>query len=109
MKDKIVITIAREYGSGGRTIGEMLANKLGIHYYDKELTKVIIKYQTDEGVSLDNDKVLDLQIGSIYKIEPKEILADTNKLEWKLSESNKLSVKISRNPKENIYVISYEK
>lgn len=40
MKEKIVITIAREYGSGGRTIGEMLADKLGIHYYDKELIKL---------------------------------------------------------------------
>jgi cytidylate kinase len=37
---KIVITIARQYGSGGRTVGEMLANELGIHYYNKELTKL---------------------------------------------------------------------
>ena len=37
---KVVITIARQYGSGGRTVGEMLANQLGIHYYDKELTKI---------------------------------------------------------------------
>ena len=37
---KIVITIARQYGSGGRTVGEMLANELGIHYYDKELIKL---------------------------------------------------------------------
>ena len=36
----IVITIARQYGSGGRTVGEMLANELGIHYYDKELIKL---------------------------------------------------------------------
>lgn len=35
-----VITIAREYGSGGRTIGEMLARDLNIHYYDKELMKL---------------------------------------------------------------------
>ena len=35
-----VITIARQYGSGGRTVGEMLANKLGWHFYDKELTKL---------------------------------------------------------------------
>ena len=28
MKDKIVITIARQYGSGGLTIGKMLAQKL---------------------------------------------------------------------------------
>lgn len=40
MKDKIVITIARQYGSGGRTIGNMLADKLGIHFYDKELMKL---------------------------------------------------------------------
>lgn len=35
-----VITIARQYGSGGRTVGEMLANKLGWHFYDKELMKL---------------------------------------------------------------------
>lgn len=30
--DNYVITIARGYGSGGRTIGKMLAERLGIHY-----------------------------------------------------------------------------
>ncbi|MCR5403960.1 MAG: cytidylate kinase-like family protein [Butyrivibrio sp.] len=40
MKRNIVITIARQYGSGGRTVGEMLANDLGIHYYDHELIKL---------------------------------------------------------------------
>lgn len=39
MMDNFVITIARGYGSGGRTIGKMLAEKLGIHYYDKELLR----------------------------------------------------------------------
>ena len=34
---KFVITIERQYGSGGRTVGEMLANDLGVHYYNKEL------------------------------------------------------------------------
>lgn len=38
--EKIVITIARQYGSGGRTVGEMLANDLNVHYYDKELMKL---------------------------------------------------------------------
>jgi len=33
----IVITIGREYGSGGRYIGEKVAEKLGIPFYDKEL------------------------------------------------------------------------
>lgn len=40
MDKQIVITIARQYGSGGRTIGEMLAKDIGIHYYDKELLKL---------------------------------------------------------------------
>ncbi|MCM1568275.1 MAG: cytidylate kinase-like family protein [Roseburia sp.] len=38
--ENVVITIARQYGSGGKTIGEMLADRLGIHYYDKELMKL---------------------------------------------------------------------
>ena len=34
---KRIITISREFGSGGRTIGKMVAEKLGIAFYDKEL------------------------------------------------------------------------
>ena len=35
--EKKIITISREFGSGGRTIGRMVAEKLGIPFYDKEL------------------------------------------------------------------------
>ncbi len=35
-----VITIARGFGSGGRTIGKMLAQRLDIHYYDGELLRL---------------------------------------------------------------------
>lgn len=38
--DNFVITIARGYGSGGRTMGKMLAEELGIHYYDRELMRL---------------------------------------------------------------------
>lgn len=38
--ENVVITIARQYGSGGRTVGEMLAEKMGIHFYDQELLKL---------------------------------------------------------------------
>ena len=34
---KRIITISREFGSGGRFIGEEIAKKLGITYYDKEI------------------------------------------------------------------------
>jgi hypothetical protein len=36
-KSKLVITIERQYGSGGRIVGKMLAEKLGIHFYDDEI------------------------------------------------------------------------
>ncbi len=35
--EKKIITISREFGSGGRTIGHKVAEKLGIPFYDKEL------------------------------------------------------------------------
>ena len=35
--EKKIITISREFGSGGRTIGRQLAEKLGIPFYDEEL------------------------------------------------------------------------
>ena len=40
MKDKI-ITIGREFGSGGREIGMKLAEKLGIPCYDKEIVEQV--------------------------------------------------------------------
>ena len=37
--ERFVITINRELGSGGRTVGRILAEKLGVPYYDKALAK----------------------------------------------------------------------
>ncbi len=39
--EKKIITISREFGSGGRTIGRMIAEKLAIPFYDKELVEQI--------------------------------------------------------------------
>ena len=39
--EKFVITINRELGSGGRTVGEKLAAKLGVSFYDKALIKAL--------------------------------------------------------------------
>ena len=36
-----VITISREFGSGGRTVGKLVAEKLGIPCYDQELIQKI--------------------------------------------------------------------
>lgn len=37
MDDKFVVNVGRQLGSGGREIGEKLAKRLGIDFYDKEL------------------------------------------------------------------------
>lgn len=39
--EKNIITISREFGSGGRSIGRAVAEKLGIPFYDKELVEQI--------------------------------------------------------------------
>lgn len=46
-KTTSVITIGRQYGSGGRQIGKMLAERLGIPFYDKELLSEAAK---DSGI-----------------------------------------------------------
>ena len=40
---KSVITVARQYGSGGRKIGQKLADKFGIPLYDRELIALAAK------------------------------------------------------------------
>ena len=35
-----VITIGREFGSGGHNLGQSLAKELGIHFYDEEILKM---------------------------------------------------------------------
>jgi len=39
--EQFVITINRELGSGGRTVGRLLAEKLGVPFYDKALIKTL--------------------------------------------------------------------
>lgn len=46
--EKKVITIGRQFGSGGRAIGKRVAEELGIPFYDKELIKKIAQ---DSGLS----------------------------------------------------------
>ena len=39
MEQHLVITIEREYGSGGRLLGKVLSEELGIPYYDDEIIR----------------------------------------------------------------------
>ena len=68
-----IITIGREYGSGGRTIGKLVAQKLGVPYYDRELVDEAAKHS---GLAVEaieeNDQIVtrsflyDLAIGTSY-------------------------------------------
>lgn len=46
----LVVTIGRQYGSGGREVGECLARLLGVAYYDKEL---VLKAAERSGFSME--------------------------------------------------------
>lgn len=50
MSSNYVITIARGYGSGGRTIGKMIAEDLGIPFYDRE---ILYLASEDSGINID--------------------------------------------------------
>ena len=50
LNEKFVITINRELGSGGRTIGEKLAKQLGVAFYDKALIQGL---QEKYGLTID--------------------------------------------------------
>ncbi len=65
-KPKIIITIGREFGSGGRELGKHLAEKLGCAYYDREIITAIA-----ERSKLAEDyvnQVVENQIRSYYPI-----------------------------------------
>ena len=51
MTKRCIVTIGREYGSGGREIGEKLAEKLGISFYDRhflEMASLETGYSEDD-------------------------------------------------------------
>ena len=39
----MIITISREYGAGGHTIGQSVAKELGIDFYDRDIIKAAVK------------------------------------------------------------------
>ena len=57
MSKRVIITIARQYGSGGREIGERIAEILNIPLYDKQIiTDAAAKGNIDEKVLAKNDE-----------------------------------------------------
>ena len=55
-KQKFVITINRELGSGGRTVGRKLAEKLGVPYYDKLLIQSLQEKYNISAEDIEHEK-----------------------------------------------------
>ncbi len=53
MKDKTLITITRQYGSGGKEVATILAKKLGIRCYDRKIVSMAAEHIQD-GVNVDD-------------------------------------------------------
>ena len=62
---KTIITIGREFGSGGRELGRRLAEELGIEYYDKEIITAIA-----EKTSLSQEYVQEVLEGKPHTLYP---------------------------------------
>lgn len=61
LNKNVVITISREYGSGGRYIGKLIADKLGIKLYDKNfITKIAEETGLSEQYIEDNEQKRDV-------------------------------------------------
>lgn len=68
MENKIIVTIDREYGSGGHEVGKYLASRLGIAFYDDEfIAKAAAKTGFDEEyVRRNEENIPTASIGSYF-------------------------------------------
>ncbi|MFC0876771.1 DUF6198 family protein [Saccharicrinis sp. FJH2] len=69
LKNNLVITISREYGSGGHEIGKLLAEKLGFSFYDKELIELTTEQSgfTSDYIQQNEQKLANSLISELYE------------------------------------------
>ena len=83
-REQFVITIAREIGSGGHTVGRKLAEKLGVRYSDKELIRALREkfdlttYGIEKLKAEKKSWLADL-INKVAPVPKPEMLMDTDK------------------------------
>ncbi len=77
MDKKVIITIGRQYGSGGAEVGKKLGKKLGIEVYDKEILKMT---SNESGIRESYFHLADERAGKklLYKIIQSMIPEDTS-------------------------------
>lgn len=67
MKNNYIITIARQYGCGGRAVGRKLAEKLGVDYYDNELIRLAAEQNgVDEAFYREFDETAGSKLASMF-------------------------------------------
>ena len=78
MKEPMVITMAREYASGGSEIAQAVADKLGIPLYNKELITLAAKKSglTEEAIAASENQRSGSLIYSLYMMGNTMPLAD---------------------------------
>lgn len=80
-----IITISREYGAGGHTIGKQVAEELGIPFYDKDIVRETAKASgfdpelienEGEDITRTNSIVKSICAGSVFFHDPQEAIHD---------------------------------
>lgn len=68
MSDKIIVTIDREFGSGGHEVGRRLAERLGIKLYDEELISraAAVTGYHEEYIRENDEKAPDYPVATIF-------------------------------------------
>lgn len=83
-----VITISRDYGSGGHSIGRRVAAELGIEFYDKDIVKETVKasgfepelvLQEEEDVSKGTSILKSILANSAHYPDTQEVIHDVQK------------------------------
>jgi len=67
--EKVIITVSREFGSGGHEIGEMVAKQLGLPFYDKNLIELTAEKSgfTADYIRKNEQKLTNSLLYDLYK------------------------------------------
>ncbi len=81
---KIVVTVSREYGSGGRYVAKLLSEKLGVKFYDKE---IVTKLAEETGLSEEYIEENEQKRGILSTLENDQVTGLSSKDELFIKET----------------------
>ncbi|WP_273079292.1 cytidylate kinase family protein [Selenomonas felix] len=67
MDQKTLITITRQYGSGGREVAEILAKKMGVKRYDRKIVAMAAENVTDAEDAQDFESLIERSYPEIMR------------------------------------------